>query len=693
MSERKVVKTTCGVCGPCCPVDAYVEDGKLISVEGSKDGAAQAGKLCAKGLAAKQYVYNRERVRYPMKRIGKKGEGKFERISWDEAYDMIAENLLRVKDVYGAKATVFYTGYPKWYRPALLRLANAYGSPNFCTESSTCFQAAALAWRLVYGNHICQPDMGHVKTLMLWASNLQHSNTAMSGMYQRLKERGVCIIDVDPRNTVTAQDADIHLQIKPGTDGALALAMGQVIIEEGLTDSAFIEQYVYGFEDYAAYVKSFTPERAAEITGVEAEKIREAARLFAKNKPSGIMFSASPVVHHINGVQNYRAVFSLLAITGNYDVEGGNCPKGAVSSPCNEYGKVRRIETEEAIGQKEFPVWFELSCDEAQCTKLADSILEEKPYPLKALFGMGLNHRMWPQPEHLQRALETLDFFVNVELFMSESSNAADLVLPACTSYEREQVHVQRGGRFLFSNKAIEPLGEAKHDIEIIMEVLKRMKLHDEVLEGGYEQYMQHILAPSGLTLEELKEHPGGMQGRNLTAPATRTFENELFQTPSGKIELNSLVLEQYRDSHGYEGLPVYKDFRENNDIDRQEYPLILSTGCRKPHLFHARLYRIPWLSGLEQAPCVEIHPRDGEKYGIGDNDVVKVTSPAGSVTGIAVYNVSGTEGVAYMYHGNSNGDANELIGKAYVDPISGFPGFKGYFCRIEKVEEQTYEV
>lgn len=688
MSECRIVKTTCGICGPCCPVDAYVRDGVLVSVEGSSDSVMQTGNLCAKGFAAKQYVYNGERVLYPMKRVGKKGEGKFERISWDEAYDLIAENLLRVKEVYGAKATVFYTGYPKWYRPALLRLANAYGSPNFCTESSTCFQAAALAWRLVYGNHICQPDMGRVKTLVLWSSNLHHSNTAMSGMYRGLKERGVCIIDVDPRNTVTAREADVHLQIRPGTDGALALAIGQVMIEEGLTDVEFIERYVYGFEEYAAYVKSFTPERAADITGVEAEKIREAARLFAKNKPSGIMFSASPVVHHINGVQNYRAVFSLLAITGNYDVEGGNCPKGGVTSPCNEFNKVRRLDKQEAIGQTEFPVWFDLSCDEAQCIKLADYILDENPYPLKALFAMGMNHRMWPQPEHLQRALEHLDFFVNVELFMSESSKAADLVLPACTSYEREQVHRLKGGRFLFSNRAIEPLGESKNDIEIITEVLRRMKLHDEVLEQGYEQYMQYILAPSGLTLKELKEHPAGMQGRNLTEPSTRNFEHELFNTPSGKIELKSLVLERYRGSHGYEGLPVFQDFRENAGIDREQFPLILSTGCRKPQFFHARLYRVEWLKDLEQAPLVEIHPEDGNKYGIGEGDVVKITSPSGSVTGIAEYNISGAEGVAYMYHGSGAGDANKLIRKEYVDPISGFPGFKGYFCRIEKVEE-----
>lgn len=690
MSETKIVKTTCSTCGPCCEVDAYVKDGKLISVEGSRNTPMQSGGLCAKGVAATQYVYNKERILYPMKRTGRKGEGKFERISWEEAYEMIAGELLRIRGEYGARSAVFYAGYAKWYRPALLRLANAYGSPNFCTESSTCFQAAALAWRSVYGNRICGPDLKNAKTLMLWSSNLYHSNTPMSKAFQGFKKRGGKVIDVDPRRSVTAHDADIHLQLIPGTDGALALSMAQVIIEEDLYDKEFVDKYVYGFEEYREYVQQFTPEKAEKITGVPEDLIRKAARTYAGNGPASLMFSASPVVHHINGVQNYRAVFSLIALTGNYDVEGGNRTQPGPCSPANEFGQIRRYDGEEAIGQKEFPVWFDLSCDEAQCTMLADYISGEKPYPIKALFAMGLNHRMWPQPEYLKKSLEKLEFYVNVELFMSESSMAADLILPACTSYERAQVHAGMGGRFFFSNQAIEPVGESRNDIEIIMEVYRRMRFKDpticdEVLGDGYQAYMEHILKPSGLTLEELKSHPEGMMGKNLFPPAVKNYEREKFHTPSGKVEFKSLVLERYQDSHGYEGLPVYHDYRENEAVDRQQFPLILNTGSRKPQLFHSRLYRMSWLNNIEAVPMVEIHPEDGHAYGVGDGDFVRVTSPSGQITGTAVYNVQGNPGVVYIYHGNSKGDANELIGKDYVDPISGFPGFKGYFCRVEK--------
>ena len=688
MGTKTIIKTSCGICSPQCKIDACVENGKIVSVEGSSIHG-KPGKLCSKGAASRQYVYNKERILYPMRRTGKKGEGKFERITWEEAYEMIAENLLRIREQYGAKSVIFYAGYPKWYRPALLRLANDYGSPNFCTESSTCFQAAALAWKSMYGNRICFPDLMNARTLLLWSSNLYHSNAVMSGLYQGIKKRGTHIIAVDPKNTVTAHDAKIHLPLIPGTDGALALAMGRVIVNEGLYDKAFVEKYVYGFEEYREYVQEFTPERAQEITGVEADLIVKAARIYATEKPAGIMFSASPVVHNINGVQNYRAVFALAAITGNYDVKGGNPSRGGITVPLNEFGRVHRYDQEEAVGEKDFPAWFDLPCDEAQCTRLADYIMKEDPYPLKAMFAMGFNRRMWPEPSYLGKAVEKLDFFVNTDLFWSDSCDAADLVLPACTSFERDEVRADKGGMVFLSRKAVEPLGEAKSDIEIILETAKRMGAKDEILQLNSEEYMEYVLKPSGVTLEELRKSETGLvKAPRVIPPKERVYEEEPFDTPSGKIELKSQVFERHREDYGYEGLPVYHDFREMKRAEREGFPLILSTGSRKPQLFHSRMYRMSWLSGLEKTPLVELHPEDAKRYGIEEGGMVKVTSPAGSVTGTAAFCISGHPGVVSMYHGSKDGEANELISKDYLDPYSGFPGYKSYFCRIEPARE-----
>lgn len=684
MSEKQTKRVFCQICSGGCPIDAYVKDGKVVSVEG---GNGQG--LCAKGAASRQYLYNKERILYPMKQVGEKGQGNFVRISWEEAYRTIADKLLDIRERYGARSTIFYAGYPKWYRPALLRFANAYGSPNYCTESSTCFQASDLAWRSIYGNHICFPDLMHAKTVVLWASNLYHSNTPMAPLYRKLKQKGVKIIVVDPRNTVTAKDADIHLKLYPGTDGALALGMAHVMIRDGIYAKEFVEKYVHGFEEYKKYVEQFTPEYTSKITGVSKELIEEAARVYATNSPAGIQFSAATVVHHINGVQNYRAVHALVALSGNYDVEGGHPAAPLIVAPCNEFGKVKRYDKEEAIGQKDFPVWFDLSCEEAQCTRLADYILNEEPYPLKAIFAMGLNHRMWPQPSYLQKALKKLDFYVNVDLFFSESSNMADIVLPAASFFERFEVKNMRGGRFVLAEPAVEPLGESKNDIEIIIELMKRMGLYDEALSGGYESYMNYILEPSGLTVEKLKGKTEGLMSENLIHPKKEAYKENGFATPSGKIEFSSVVLERYKESHGYEGLPVYKDYREYAGVDREQYPFILNTGSRKPQYFHSRMYRIPWLSGLEDATLVEIHPSDMEKMGVSEGDAVVVTSPAGSMEGIAAGCINNHSGVVNIYHGCKNGDANELISRDYLDPISGFPGCKSYFCYVEKKGER----
>lgn len=684
MASVKIRKSSCGICSSQCPLDIRVQDGKIRSVEGGKNNPFQYGGICSKGAASRQYVYNKERILYPMKRVGKKGEGKFERISWEEAFHIIKDRLNELREKYGPESVVFYAGYPKWFRPALLRFANAFGSPNYCTESSTCFQAANLAWRSIYGNNICPPDLRHTKTLLNWSKNLYHSAVDMAEAYRELKDRGVTVIAVDTRNSVTAHDASLRLQPYPGTDGALALAMANVIISEKLYDREFVQKYVYGFEEYAEYVKKFSPKEAEQITGVPGEQIVQAARIFACNKPSSILFSASSIVHHINGVQNQRAVFSLLAITGNYDVDGGNVCMPGETAPRNEYGKVTRFHEIPAIGEKDYPVWFDLPCEEANCARLSEYIAGDGPYPIKGIFALGLNHRMWPQPEKLNKELETLDFYVNSDLFLSDSSKAADLVLPACSSLEREEL-VFRGGAWVeLTQKAIEPLGESRNDIEMIIDLMKYMGLKDQVLSGTYEEYLDYILQPSGLTVKELRKHPGGMKAANVLLPERRSWEREPIHTPSGKIELKSLVMEKYRESHGIRGLPVYCEYRDAQPYRSGEYPLILNTGSRRPQWFHARMYRLPWLARLEKAPLVQIHPSDGAGYGIREGQRVRVVSPAGSITGYAEYNIAQKQGVVHIYHGLKGADANELIPESWKDPVSGFPGYKSYFCRIE---------
>jgi len=275
-------KSICTICDPHtqCGLDVFVKDSKVVKVEGSDAHPYNRGTLCAKGSATRQYIYHKDRIQTPLKRVGPRGSSQFEAISWDEALDTIAEKCLEIKKDYGPESVVFFSGFTKYFRPYLRRLTHSFGSPNYTTESSTCHQATVMAQTLVYGAPGV-PDMKNTDCLLVWSANPFHTNLGNGKNILNNIERGMKMIVVDPRNTPTTARAHLHLQLRPGTDGALALSMAHVIIEENLYDQEIIANYSYGFTEYAAYVKDFTPERGEALTGVPAAKIRQAARMFA----------------------------------------------------------------------------------------------------------------------------------------------------------------------------------------------------------------------------------------------------------------------------------------------------------------------------------------------------------------------------------------------------------------------------
>lgn len=693
----EVKKSICTICDPLtqCGLDLYVRDGKIIKVEGSKENPYSNGTLCSKGAATRQYVYHQDRLKTPLKRVGPRGSGNYEAISWDEALDTIAGKFNQIKQDYGPESVAFFAGYSKWFRPFLHRLAHAFGSPNYLTESSTCFQAMGMAQKLVFGLPGA-PDIKNAKCLLIWSANPFHSNTGNVLPILRAKEKGLKIICVDPRRSPTAAQADIHLQLKPGTDGALALAMANVIINEGLYDLDFVTNYTHGFNEYKEYVQAFTPEKAEEITGVAAEKIKAAACLYATTKPGCIMPSASPVVHHTNGVQNYRAVFALAGLTGNYDVCGGNFVQpmsflyinGGFVTRADEFAHPKTWgELPPRVGQDKFPVWCEL-VDEAQSIHLPFQIHSGKPYPIKALIGFGLNFRMWPDSKYMAESLEKLDFFVNVDLFMTDSCKYADIILPACSSVERSEFRCYAQRYVIYTQPAIKPLAESRDDAHIIIELAEKLNLQDPLFQQGYEACLDWILEPSGLKIEELQKHPGGMPLPKPLKIEERKYCQKGFATPSGKLEFVSTRLQKYTDSFGYEALPVYhhpKYSMAQTPELAAEYPFILNTGSRLPMFVHTRTFRLPWTSSLRPEAAADIYPGDAEKLGIKQNDTIKIVTMKGSITVKANLTKIGQPGVVYMYHGYSEADVNALFEADYYDPISGFPGFKSFLCKIEK--------
>jgi anaerobic selenocysteine-containing dehydrogenase len=696
----EVRKSICTICDPTtqCGLDLYVKDGKIIKVEGSKEHPYSLGTLCSKGAANRQYIYSEDRLKTPLKRTGPRGSGKFKPISWDEALDTIAAKFNEIKEQHGPESIVFFSGYTKYFRPYLKRLAHSFGSPNYLTESSTCSQATAMAQKLTFGLP-GGPDLKKTKCLLVWSANPFHTNPGNARAILKGKERGMKLIVVDPRETPTTALADIHLQVRPGTDGALALAMANVIIHEKLHDQDFVANYSYGFEDYREYVQQFTPEKGEELTGVPADKILKAARMYASIKPAAIMPSASPVVHHTNGVQNYRAVFALAGLTGNYDIAGGNFVvppsfihiPGLIPTREHEFIQCRPwSEMAPRIGADRFPVWDEMIDEEAQAMHLPSQIRSGEPYPLKALIGFGMNHRMWPDPNGLLESVGKLDLFVNVDIFMTETCKYADIVLPACTSVERSELRCYPMGYIIFTQPAIPPLYDSRSDVEIIYELAARLGLDDPLFKAGYEASVDWILEPSGISVAELKKHPGGMFVPNPMKLTEKKYLKLGFKTPSGRMEFKSNVLEKYEGRPGFEALPVYtppKYSRESTPELAQEYPFILNTGSRLPMYVHTRTFRLTWTNSLRpNHPAADISPADAARLGIKQDDAIRISTPKDAIVVKANLTQMVQPGVIHMYHGHSEADVNLLFEGDYLDPLSGFPGFKSALCKVEKV-------
>ena len=270
-----------------CGLDLYIKDGKIVKVEGSKEHAYNQGSLCPKGAATRQYVYHEDRIKTPLKRIGSRGSNQFIPISWEEALETIACKLNVLKKEYGPESVAFFSGFTKYFRPYLKRLTHSFGSPNYITESSCCYHATAMTQALVFGRQGL-PDMANTDCLLLWSGNPFYTNPGNGRNLVKNQERGMKLIVVDPRITPTTARADIHLRLRPGTDGALALAMAHVIINEKLYDQDFVANHTYGFEEYRDYVQHFTPEEGHRLTGVPADLIKEAARMYAKAKTAAI---------------------------------------------------------------------------------------------------------------------------------------------------------------------------------------------------------------------------------------------------------------------------------------------------------------------------------------------------------------------------------------------------------------------
>ncbi len=688
----EVRHSICDICSPGmhCGLDCYVKDGKVIKIEGQDGHPVNDGKLCTKGLANRQYLYRQDRIMTPLRRVGERGEGRFEEISWEEAYREIADQLNRIKGEYGPESVAFFSGFSKWYRPMLRRFAYSFGSPNYGSESSSCYTSAFMAWKVAAGAQGAA-DMANSDLFLGWAFNPYYSNYMSAARATKLKEKGLKFLIVDTRITPAVEKlADVVLRPKSGTDGALAHAIANVLIARGEIDREYIDHYVYGFDEYAEYVKNFNEHNIEALTGVSYEDVLRAADLIAQSKKISFYESSAPLTHHRNGLQNYRSIISLLAITGNIDRPGGQQLIQHTYVHVNCGFRIR--ETEFQYGTKpkhakppicaeRFPLWNELE-GEMQSMALPGQIETGNPYPVKGLFALGLNARMWPDSGRMFRALKKLDFFVDTDLFLTDAAKYADIVLPACTSMERGEFKPYPGGRAFYTKPVIPPLGSARSDVQILSDLVNVMDLDDELLKAGYEACISYMIQDLNVTVEDLKKPDFPIKVAEAETFAPLEHLEKGLKTPTGKIELKSALIEQHPE-WGLEALPTYVE--PLDQADPELYPFTFTSGSRIPNAIHSRLHNCANNRSLRPVPTADMSLEDCEAMGLKEGDPIVISTMRGELHVPVHPTLAMPKGLVNLYHGYSEADANSLLDGDHLDPYSGFPAYRSSRCAVRK--------
>lgn len=683
----------CDICtpGPQCGMDCYVKDGEIIKVEGTKGFPSNDGSLCTKGFATRQYIYREDRIRTPMRRVGPKGDIRsFVPISWEEAIKEAAERLLAVREQHGAPSVVFACGYPKWYRAWLERLAHSFGSPNYFTESSTCNSSGVMAAKSMFGSP-AGGDLGRAKLLLLWGNNGIINSFPMGKGTAALKKRGGKIVVIDARNTHSAQKfADLFIQPKSGSDAALAHGVAKLLIEREWYDKEYVERYVHGFEQYRDYVCRFDAERVEALTGVPYEQVEELAQLLHENHPAALLYGTG-IGHHMNGFNIYRSLYSLIAITGNFDIPGGVLPqKGDLfaelecgfGSRSEEFLNDTRPETLPAIGAEKFPLWDAIM-KQAQGVEFTRQVLTDQPYPLRAAACFGINYRMFPESNKVLQALDKLDFVLSVDLFLTEACLHSDIILPACSSLERSEAKCYAGRFVHYTQPVIEPLYESRDDVAIITDLARAMQLDDPLLCSGYRACVEFLFTNSGIAdLDEVIAADLPVPSPNaVQVPPGEGLKNGL-PTPTGKIELYSELIAGLG-ADNLNPLPVYEE--ADDPADAAEFPMTLMAGTRLPNALHSRLHTVAWTRSLRPEVMADLHPDDAVRLGIAQGDEILLETAIGQLRVKANLSYITGKNHVQIYHDYPEANANDLVPDTMLDPYTGFPSYKQIRCRVRK--------
>jgi anaerobic selenocysteine-containing dehydrogenase len=678
----RVVKTACEMCWKSCGVDAYVENGKIVQVKGTVDHPYSRGMLCVKGRRAVDQVYHEDRLRHPMK----KQDGGWKRISWDEALDTIAAKLTEYKQKYGPASHGIFVGDPVsllgitgW--ETIQRFCDVYGTPNRFFVTDLCGGTAMVTQMVTLGSWWL-PDAQNSDCIVVWADNPPYVQPMFAEHIAVARKRGARLIVIDPRRVSLAKQADIHLQPRPATDAALALAMLNVIISEGLYDNKFVREYAVGFDQLAEHVKQYPPEFGERATGVPAADIRSTARLYATTEPACIAYGFK-LTQNQNGFDTARAVVILQAITGHLGIPGG--------ARRQKFLRTRPLRLPELMGNtrhvglSRFPVW-QLSrgfTNDGCMTDWGDLVLKGEPHKLRTVIVQGANPAVtWPNTPKVRRALDNLEFLVVMDIFMTETAERADIVLPACTFLEKYSLAIE--SYIMLRRPAIPPLFESWSDSRFRIELAKRMGYGEYFPWKNDEELVDYTLEPSGWSIRRIEAENHSARLLDPMDPGIHEYKQKGFRTPSGKVEIYCEMLK----AMGYDPLPTFRepaDSTGNTPELAKEYPLTLITGTRELEFWHTQHHRITRLHQRNPEPTAEIHPVTARRYGVSNGDMMIVENRIGSIEIKAKVTEDIIPQVVSVPHAWALACENMLIDDMPADPVSGFVAYSGPLCRIRK--------
>ena len=689
--EDRMVKTHCCFCGQQCGIQLRVRNNKVVGWEPWEDFPFNFGKLCPKGVKRYMQDEHPDRLKQPLQRVEGKG---FEAIGWDTALSKVVGEIQRIQQTYRNDAFAVLTGASLTNEKAYLmgKFARvALRTANIDYNGRLCMVSAGAASKKVFGwDRSANPwsDIPKAKVILVAGANVAECAPITTDYLWQARENGGKLIILDPRLTPIARNADLYIPVRSGGDIGVFNGILHLMIERGWIDRDFIAQHTTGFEQVAETVKKYTPKYAAKIAGVPAEMIVRAAEMWGP-APTSFLLHARGIEHHSKGVDNCMAAMSLVLASGRIGREG--CGYAMITGQGNGQGaREQGQKCDQLPGMRDVTnpehrryiadVWgvpeASIPSKGLSAVPLVEAIHEGK---IKGLISICFNPTVsLPDANYVRAALEKLEFYVNIEFFLSETARYADIVLAGSLMEEDEGTTTNVEGRVIRHRKVVSPPGEAREDWKIICEIAQRLGYGDKFSYNSPRDIFEELRAASkggisdysGMTWERIEENNGIFWPCPETGhPGTpRLYEGGKFGHPDGKAHF----------------IPV--EWRPSAEMPDEEFPIILTTGRVVSHfLSGTQTRRIGGLVDQYSQPLCEIHPRLAEKLGIADGDFVKVESRRGQIVVRAqVVKTIRPDTVFVPYHWPLDRSANNMTIRA-IDPESNIPEFKICAVRLSK--------